>query len=153
MNQTNKIITVAIIAAILSGGCVYFWQINKLGSPTVSTQEQTKTKSTTTTSSNEGAAKYNCELSSGSFKNGICECPDEFLGDMYDETTGFCQSGEGGPAGDAFAASVGLPWKSYSFWIDIINSNCTKTGGSWGIPARCTCSNGKNYNQSTGYCE
>ena len=135
MSQTSKIIIVAIGAAIISGGSVYLWQMNKsLESPHVSVQEQNINKSTTVSSMNEGAAKYNCELSSGSFKNGACKCQ---IGEgqtqkmMYDKTTGFCQSDIGGPAGNAFPASIGLPYGDYSFYNDIVINNCEETGGEF----------------------
>ena len=154
MNQTIKMILVAIVAALLGGGAIYLWQIDKSAdSPPVSTQEQSESIIIPST---EGAIKYNCELSGGSFKNGTCECPiEKELGQtqdmMYDKNTGFCQTTYGGPGGDAFAASVGLPYGDYEFYNGIIQNNCKETGGEFLYV--CNCPNGKSYDKSTGYCK
>ncbi len=100
---------------------------------------------------------YNCELSDGEFTNNTCSCPYEAeLGQnsktKYDLSTGFCSSDIGGPAGDAFNASIGLPYGSYDFWTDIVGSACTESGGDW-MTARCTCPSGTSYDKSTGVCK
>jgi hypothetical protein len=155
MSQTSKMILVAIVAAILSGGGIYLWQMDKSPElPPVSTQGQAESE--TVVSSTEGAAKYNCVLSGGSFKNGFCECPiEEELGQtqdtMYDKNTGFCQTTYGGPGGNAFAASIGLPYGDYAFYNNIVQNNCKETGGEFLYV--CNCTNGKSYNKTTGYCK
>lgn len=162
MSQVSKMILIAVIAAVIGGGGVYLWQVNEPpDSPPVSTQEQglnepeTTTKSATT---NEftGVAKYNCEKSGGSFSNNSCVCPiEEELGQtqemMYDKNTGYCQTTYGGQGGDAFAASVGLPYADYSFYNDIVQNNCKETGGEFLYV--CNCPNGETYDKSTGYCK
>lgn len=162
MSQASKMILVAIVAALIGGGGVYLWQANESPeSPTVSTQEQdlnepeTVTEATSSNDWNE-LIGYNCELSGGSFSEYKgCECPLEegqTQEEMYDKSTGYCQSSMGAPGGDAFAASVGLPLGNYSFWTDIVGNNCTETDGDW-LNARCTCSDDKTYDKSTGYCK
>jgi hypothetical protein len=102
-----------------------------------------------------GPIQYNCELSAGSFKNGACECP---IGEgqtqdmMYDKNTGFCQSDIGGPSGDAFPASIGLPYGDYGFYQDIIFNLCENSGGSLS-GAACICDTGNNYDKATGQCK
>lgn len=163
MSQTSKMVLVAVIAALIGGGGVYFWETDESQeSPSVSVQEQELNEPETVTEftpSNEWneLIRYNCELSGGSFSDNSCVCPiEEEIGqtqeEMYDKSTGYCQSSMGGPGGDAFAASVGLPWDKYSFWTDIVGNNCTETDGEW-LNALCTCSDGKTYDESTGYCE
>ena len=102
-----------------------------------------------------GPIKYNCELSGGTYTNGACVCPLESIQtqeDMYDTTTGFCQTTFGGPGGAAFAASIGLPHGSYSFYNEIIMNLCTKSGGNIS-GAACICPTNKNYSEKTGQCE
>lgn len=102
-----------------------------------------------------GPVEYNCELSSGIFKNGSCVCPLESgqtQAEMYDEQTGFCQSSIGGPAGDAFQASVGLPYGDYGYYQGIIIDLCESSGGSMS-GAACVCSAGDSYNKATGQCK
>lgn len=110
-------------------------------------------KTSTVTSSATGAIEYNCKLSGGTFKKGNCSCPEEqqLNIDMYDENTGFCQSAIGGPAGDAFNASIGLPYDSYSYYLDIIVNLCEGSGGSLS-GAACICPSGETYDKSTGQC-
>lgn len=102
-----------------------------------------------------GAVKYNCELSGGTFENGACACFLESFQtqeEMYDASTGFCQSSFGGPAGDAFAASVGLPHGSYEYWNRILVNLCEDSGGSRS-GAACICPDGKTFSKETGECE
>lgn len=162
MSQAGKIVLVSIVAALIGGGGVYVWQTNKApASPLVSIQEQELSppevnSESTTTNEFTGAAKYNCKKSGGSFSaNNSCVCPiEEGLGQtqemMYDEKTGYCQTTFGGPGGDAFAASVGLPYGDYAFYNEIVMNNCTETGGEFLYS--CNCPNGKVYDESTGYC-
>lgn len=156
-------VLVAVIAALIGGGGVYFWQTNESQeSPSVSVQEQELNEPETiteVTSSNEWdeLVGYNCELSGGSFSDSVCECPLEERQTqemMYDKKTGYCQTTFGGPGGAAFAVSVGLPNPegAYYFWTDVVGNNCTETDGDW-LNARCSCSDGKTYDKSTGYCK
>ncbi len=165
MSQTSKIILTTIISALLAGGSVYLWQNDKNNTeslPAPNQKEKLNEPKTTAKDvmSNEWEEliKRNCEFSDGSFSNGSCKCPiEESLGQtqelMYDKNTGYCQTTHGGPGGDAFAASVGLPWGDFSFWIKIVGNNCTETGGLWGSTARCTCPDKMTYDKSTGYCK
>ncbi len=101
-----------------------------------------------------GAVRYNCELSGGVVENGACVCSiEEFQtqDQVYDKTTGFCQSTIGGPAGDAFAASIGLPRGAYAFWNNIVIGLCEKSGG-YVSGASCQCSTGTSYDKVTGTC-
>ncbi|MDZ7611876.1 MAG: hypothetical protein U5L10_03875 [Candidatus Moranbacteria bacterium] len=156
MSQASKMILIAIVAALISGTGVYLWQTKKLSvSTSKPTQEQVKNKDETNTSSTQGAVEYNCELSGGSFDNGVCVCPiEKELGQtqeaMYDENTGFCQTTEGKPNGDAFAASVGLPYGDYAFYNDIVQNNCEESDGDFLYT--CDCPGNKSYDKSTGYC-
>ena len=102
-----------------------------------------------------GSTYYNCELSGGEFENGSCTCPlegEQTQAEMYDEQTGFCQSSMGGPNGDAFQASVGLPYGDYGYYQTIIVGLCESSGGSLS-GAACMCPSGKTYNKSTGQCK
>ncbi len=48
----------------------------------------------------EGAVRFNCEQSGGSYTNNVCACPTE--GDdasVYEESSGFCMTAFGSPAG------------------------------------------------------
>lgn len=102
-----------------------------------------------------GPIRYNCELSGGSFTNGHCICPTEGMQtqtDMYDTSTGFCQSSAGGPIGDAFNASIGLPYGDYSHWMQIVMKLCTDSGGDISGVA-CICPEDKNYSKTNGRCE
>ncbi len=110
-------------------------------------------KTSTETSLATGAIEYNCKLSSGTFKDGDCACPEEqqLNVDMYDEATGFCQSAHGGPAGDAFNASIGLPYGAYGYYQNIILDLCEGSGGSLS-GAACICPAGEAYEKSTGQC-
>ncbi|MBI2436728.1 MAG: hypothetical protein HYV41_03235 [Candidatus Magasanikbacteria bacterium] len=161
MSQASKIILVAIIAALIGSGSTYLWQTNQSKiSPPVDTQEQEINEpevTTTVSSTNEfaGVVKYNCEKSGGSFSNNTCECPLEgpqTQEEMYDKSTGYCQSSIGGPAGDAFAASIGLPYGDYGFFMDIIVNSCEESGGEMS-GAACICSKNMTYDKATGYCK
>lgn len=105
-----------------------------------------------------GAARYNCELSAGIFENGRCICPiDEGVSGQtqetqYDKNTGFCQSTIGGPIGDAFNASSGLPYGEYDYWTGIILGLCTESGGEISGVA-CICPSDKAYSKLNGKCE
>jgi hypothetical protein len=102
-----------------------------------------------------GAIAYNCELSGGTFRNDSCSCPLESgqtQAEMYDENTGFCQSAMGGPAGDAFNASIGLPYGDYGYYQNIIIDLCESSGGSLS-GAACICPAGTDYSKTTGKCE
>ena len=112
-------------------------------------------KISTETALATGPMKYNCELSGGTFHNDSCACPLEVgqtQAQMYDAQTGFCQSTAGGPAGDAFQASIGLPYGDYGYYQNISISQCESSGGSMS-GAACMCPAGKAYNQSTGQCK
>lgn len=104
-----------------------------------------------------GAAQYNCELSDGIFTGQRCQCPiEEELGQtqksMYDQETGFCQTTFGGPGGDAFMASVGLPFGDYQFLMDALVQECTNSGGTMS-GASCQCPEGTGYDQETLNCK
>ncbi len=104
-----------------------------------------------------GPIRYNCELSGGSFENDRCTCLiEEELGQtqelMYDKETGFCQSTHGGPAGDAFNASIGLPHGGYGYWTQIVMDLCTNSGGNI-FGAACICPADKTYSKTNGKCE
>ena len=101
-----------------------------------------------------GAVKYNCEKSGGTFDTDMCSCPlegDQTQEEMYDITTGYCQTTHGGPGGDAFYASVGLPYGYYSFWRDIVFAQCEATGGVVSGSV-CICPEHTVYNTSNGQC-
>ncbi|MFA6072329.1 MAG: hypothetical protein WC810_27520, partial [Janthinobacterium sp.] len=68
-----------------------------------------------------GPISYNCELSGGKFLNGACVCANVSpqLPIAYDQATGFCQSDAGGPAGNAFYSSIGLPYGDYDYFNSI----------------------------------
>jgi len=160
MSQASEMILVAIVAAVIGGGGVYLWQRDESPeSLPVSIQEQESNEpQNVAADTNEfaGVVKYNCEKSGGSFSNNSCVCPiSEDLGQtqemMYDKSTGYCQSDIGGPAGDAFAASIGLPYGDYAFYQEIVMNNCTETGGDFLYA--CSCPDGKSYDESTGYCK
>ena len=165
MSQKMQFIISVVVTAVIVGSSVYLWQVSKSPAPTlpadtITNQKQTnQKKSASTAQSNEweGLIKYNCEFSGGSFTNGTCKCLlekdiSQTQEDMYDKNTGYCQTTHGGPGGDAFASSVGLPWGDFSFWNHIVENNCTDTGGNWGT-ARCNCTDEKIYNKFNGYCE
>jgi len=104
-----------------------------------------------------GPIQYNCELSGGTFENGVCVCPiEEQLGQtqemMYDEKSGFCQTTFGGAGGNAFAAGQGLPWGRNSYYNDVINYWCDESGGSKS-GAACICPTEKTYDKKTGKCQ
>ena len=94
-----------------------------------------------------GPVEYNCELSGGVMVDNECECSV-----AYDESTGFCQSEIGGPAGDAWPASTGLPYGNFEFWTQLVGYHCQETGGDW-LNARCTCPEDTVYDQETGFCQ
>lgn len=153
MSQTSKMILVAVVAALIGGSGIYLWQANQSPiSPPVTTQEQKINEPEVT-----GVVKYNCEKSGGSFTNKNCVCPIEAeLGQtqemMYDKNTGYCQTTAGGPGGDAFAASIGLPYGAYGYFMNIIVNSCEKSGGGMS-GAACICSKNTTYDKSTGYCK
>lgn len=164
MSQGSKIILVALVAAILGGALVYFWQeMTQEQLPTATVQEQELNEpesrpAIVVTESEESEwtelVQYNCELSDGTFDNNVCTCPlegEQTQEDMYDESTGYCQSSMGGPAGDAFSASIGLPWGPYAFFMGIIVNSCEESGGSMS-GAACICSEGTTYDKTTGTC-
>lgn len=102
-----------------------------------------------------GPVQYNCELSGGTFKDDRCTCSIEDFQTqemMYDKNTGFCQSTIGGPAGNAFNASIGLPYGDYSYWTGIVLGICTDSGGSISGGA-CICPSGMSYSKTSGKCE
>jgi hypothetical protein len=102
-----------------------------------------------------GPIRYNCELSGGTFQNDRCTCRIEGFQTqelMYDKDTGFCQSTVGAPAGDAFNASIGLPYGEYDYWTQIVVDLCTNSGGNIS-GAACICPSGKNYSKTNGRCE
>lgn len=111
-------------------------------------------KTSTETSLATGAIEYNCELSGGTFKNDSCSClleSGQTQALMYDDKTGFCQSSMGGPAGDAFNASIGLPYGDYGYYQNIIIDLCEGSGGSLS-GATCICPAAETYEKSTGQC-
>lgn len=162
-----------IIVPGIAAGAVYFWQqqeANSLREELSQAEEQASTASAEVVrlqseldaavqknnSISLGPIQFTCELSGGSFSDGNCVCPlEEGIGQtqdmMYDENTGFCQSTIGGPAGDAFAASIGLPYGDYAYYNEIIQYNCEESGGEF-LNA-CSCAEESTYNQSTGRCE
>lgn len=149
-------ILVAIVAALIGSTGGYLWQTTESPeSSFVSIQEQKRNKSETPTKYVPtnlfvGAAKYNCEKSGGSFSNNTCVCPEEGETQeiMYDKNTGYCQTAYGGPGGDAFAASIGLPYGAYAYYNDIVAYNCEQTGGVFIHNCNCL-----DYDKSTGYCK
>ena len=111
-----------------------------------------------TPSQDTGAIRYNCELSAGTFEDEICSCPLEMpqtQDEMYDKTTGFCQSTIGGPAGAAFPASIGLPYGDYGYWNSIIQNLCVQSGGTLDTnpAASCICPSTTTYDKTTGQCQ
>ncbi|MDD2785602.1 MAG: hypothetical protein PHS79_01760 [Patescibacteria group bacterium] len=163
MSQALKMIFVAVVAALIGGSGTYLYQANQSPiSPLANTQERKINEPEVTTaigSANKftGVAKYNCEKSGGSFTNNSCVCPIEAeLGQtqemMYDKNTGYCQTTAGGPGGDAFATSIGLPYGDYGFFMGIIVNSCEKSGGEMS-GAACICSKNTTYDKSTGYCK
>jgi len=144
MSQNFKTVFIAIVAALMGAGITYALQVKE--APMASELPEKFA----------GVVKYNCEKSAGVFENNTCICPlEEGLGQtqelMYDKSTGYCQTTYGGPAGEAFSASVGLPYGDYSFYGDIIYNNCTESGGEFLYI--CNCPEGKVYDKSTGFCK
>ncbi|MFA6132350.1 MAG: hypothetical protein WC702_04830 [Patescibacteria group bacterium] len=134
-----KNIIFIIIGVIIGVGALFFF------GPTTQQEEQTQLT---------GPISYNCELSGGAFTNGECVCPIasfQTQDEMYDKETGFCQSDVGGPAGDAFNASIGLPWGEYSYWNQIIVKLCEESDGEISGIA-CICPLEKTYDKTTGQC-
>lgn len=134
MKNKNLIIGI-LIGAVVVGG---IWLVQNRTMPT------------------ESAVSYNCELSGGEFKNGECNCPNEELfvqasEPVYDKSTGFCQSAQGGPAGDAFNASVGLPYNDFSFYTSVVSYQCNESGGEF-LTGRCDCGS-ETYDETTGLCK
>lgn len=157
MSHTNKLIIVAIVSALAGAvaGGAYIFQINKSPEPSPTTLSESKI--TTGNSEWEELIKHNCELSGGSFANNVCTCViEEENGQtqemMYDKSTGYCQSTHGGPAGDAFNASIGLPYGGYSHWSQIVLGICADSGGSVS-GAACICPEDKAYSKVSGKCE
>jgi len=149
MNEKRKMIfvtaAVSIIASLITGVLVYLYQVNKVPTKTAETNEFA------------GVVKYNCEKSGGYFSVNTCVCPidDESWQTqemMYDRNTGYCQSIQGGPAGDAFFASIGLPYGEYAFLMEWLVNKCLSSGGEMS-GAACICSDGMNYDKLTGYCK
>jgi len=102
-----------------------------------------------------GPIRYNCELSGGTFQNDHCTCQIEDFQTqelMYDKDTGFCQSTIGGPAGNAFYVSSGLPYGDYEYWTHIVLDLCTNSGGDISGVA-CICPSNKSYSEVNGKCE
>lgn len=103
MSQNFKTAFIALVAAFVGAGITYALQVKE--APMASELPEKFA----------GVVKYNCEKSAGVFENNTCICPvggeDSGLTQemMYDKSTGYCQTEVGGPAGDAFNASVGLP--------------------------------------------
>lgn len=141
-------VTTFLLGAIVGGLAVASVAVSRVevDSPVVSTEDLVVPG---------GAVKYNCELSDGRFESGACVCPIEGRQTqemMYDESTGFCQSSEGGPGGDAFAAWAGLPYGNYDYWNGILVSLCENSEGSRS-GAACICPDGKTFSKETGTCE
>jgi len=138
----NKNLIIGIFVGALIVGIVWFINsqtLNNVGSVT-----------------SKSAIGYNCELSGGQITNGQCVCPiEENLGqtqdEMYDQSTGFCQTTAGGPGGDAFYSSIGLPYGDYSFFNTIVGYQCTQSGGEF-FNSRCDCGS-KIYDKKTGLCK
>jgi hypothetical protein len=145
----KKTIVFIIVAVIIIGGGFWWWQ-------TSSNMPENSNQTPVSANQWEELLEYNCELSGGSFSDHSCKCPiEEEIGQtqemMYDKSTGYCQTTHGGPGGDAFAASVGLPYGDYAFYNNIVQNNCKETGGKFLYV--CNCPNGKSYDKSTGYCK
>lgn len=157
MSNINKLVIVAIISAVagaITGG-TYIFQINKSITPLSTNINESKTRAENFEWKN--LIKHNCELSGGSFVDEKCKCDIETdLGQtqevMYDKNTGYCQSTNGGPAGDAFNASIGLPYGDYRYWTQIIMGLCTDSGGTIS-GAACICPTNKHYSKISGKCE
>ncbi|MDQ5952423.1 MAG: hypothetical protein QG626_551 [Patescibacteria group bacterium] len=131
---------ILIIGAAIGAAIVYFGF-----APTTPTENSLMT----------GPIQYNCELSGGKFKDASCTCPvgdPNTQADMYDKRTGFCQSEIGGPTGDAFQASLGLPYGDYGYYQNIIINLCESSGGNLS-GAACICPSGDAYDKSTGQCK
>ncbi len=166
MPNTHKLILITIISALagVTAGGFSVLQISKnLRSSSITDQKQISNQpkavvENASTNEWEELIKHNCELSGGSFANGKCTCDvEENLGQtqemMYDKNTGYCQSTHGGPAGDAFNASIGLPYGEYSYWLQVVMNACTDSGGDATIAARCICPEDKTYSKINGKCE
>lgn len=126
MRKQYKIFSLFIIGGLVGASIVFsVWAL--------ASRQQNKTLS--------GPIEYNCELSGGRFENENCTCSLELnqtQDEMYDQETGFCQTTFGGPGGDAFEASIGLPYGSYGFWTSIVVDLCEQSGGSMS-GAACIC--------------
>ena len=127
MSNTNKLIIVAIVSALVgaTAGGFSVLQITKNPDQKQISNQPKAVVENTSVNEWEELIKHNCELSGGSFANGKCTCDvEENLGQtqemMYDKNTGYCQSTHGGPAGDAFNASIGLPYGEYSYWPQVV---------------------------------
>lgn len=146
-------VILVVISSVLS---IFVWEQVK-GAPSTNNSSTTVQESTTVAESLTGPIRYNCELSGGTFKDDHCSCSiEENLGQtqesMYDKNTGFCQSTIGGPAGNAFNASIGLPYGDYNYWTGIVLGVCIDSGGSIS-GAACICPSGKIYSKTSGKCE
>lgn len=79
--------------------------------------------------------KENCEANGGTWKDNFCsepECPE---GEFYDDFTGTCKEDKSIKASD-------------------LESRCEIAGGTWNNTLlKCICSNGGNFNLTTGICE
>jgi hypothetical protein len=150
MSSTIKFVFVAVIAALIGGTGTFF----------VLGMDKNQVENTILMANESkfvGAGEYNCKKSGGTFNDENCTCPiAEEIGQtqetIYDKKTGYCQTDVGGPGGDAFAASVGLPYGNYQFIMNIIVNTCEKSGGSMS-GAACICPEKKNYDKSSGLCK
>lgn len=161
LHKKSPLIAGGILALVIIGAAFFIIgrkQLNAPSSPNIEPVTQNSQSNPNSQPILTGPIRYNCELSGGSFNAGHCKCPlDEGVPGqsqetMYDVNTGFCQSTIGGPAGDAFNASVGLPYGKYAFWTQIVTSLCTNSGGNISGSA-CICPADKTYSKTTGKCE
>lgn len=143
-----KSVLLFLLGALVGGLAVSFVAVSRVEVVPVSPEP------VATTTDAPGAVRYNCELSGGIVENGSCVCPLELNQTqemMYDASKGFCQTTFGGPGGDAFRASVGLPRGHYGFWNDIVFGLCEESGGSVS-GAACICREGDLYDPARGRC-
>lgn len=151
MNSKYKLMLVGLIGVLIGSCGTYVWQASKpVLVPYVDTED------TIVSNMFAGVIAYNCEKSGGSFDNNRCVCPIEAeLGQtqesMYDKNTGYCQTTFGGPGGEAFNTSIGLPAGDYGYYNEIIQNLCLKSGGDLS-GAACICPVDTQYDKSTGYC-
>lgn len=95
MKTTITIIITTIVAMVIAGSAVYFYQVNT--DPRLAISQETTEQALKT-------LQFTCEASGGTFIDDTCDCPiEEQLNQtqemMYQTSTGYCLTTVGGPGG------------------------------------------------------